>query len=268
MRLRNIVRRPLAAAVVAALLTFGAIPVAPAVETPELKDVDFSFDGLWEGIFGTFDRDQLRRGYQVYSEVCASCHAMHFLRYRHLGDEGGPEFTEDEVKAIAARYEVTDGPDRFGEFFQRPARPADPFVSPYPNDEAARAANGGALPPDLSLISKSREGGPDYVYSILTGYHEPPPGVEIREGLFYNPYFPGGQIAMPPPLSDGQVEYTDGTPATVEQMAMDVAAFLHWAAEPKLEQRREAGFKTIIYLAILAGLLYFSYRKVWARVHH
>lgn len=262
------VRRPLAAAAVTVLLGFGATPLARAVETPELKDVDFSFDGLWEGIFGTFEQDQLRRGYQVYSEVCASCHAMRFLHYRHLGDEGGPHFTEEEVKAIAARYEVTDGPDRFGEFFQRPARPADPFVKPYPNDEAARAANGGALPPDLSLITKSRENGPDYVYSLLTGYHEPPPGFELREGLFYNPYFPGAQIAMPPPLSDGLIEYTDGTPATVEQMAMDVSAFLHWAAEPKLVQRREAGFKTIIYLAILAGLLYASYRKVWARIHH
>jgi ubiquinol-cytochrome c reductase cytochrome c1 subunit len=236
---------------------------AVAAEHHELKDVSFSF----EGPFGRFDRAALQRGFQVYNEVCSACHSMNFMHYRNLAEEGGPEFSEAAVKAIAASKQVHDGPNAQGDMFDRPGRPSDAFVSPYPNEDAARAANAGAAPPDLSLIVKAREGGARYVYSILTGFQDPPPGVKVREGLHYNPYFPGEQIAMPPPLSDGLVQYTDGTKATVDQMAHDVATFLTWASEPKMEARKRTGFDVLIYLIIFAGLTYFAYRKVWAEHH-
>lgn len=235
-----------------------------AAEGHKLKDVSFSF----QGPFGTFDQAALQRGFQVYNEVCSACHAMNFLHYRNLAEPGGPGFTEQAVKAIAASKQVHDGPNAQGEMFDRPGRPSDHFVPPYPNEEASRAANAGALPPDLSLIVKAREGGAAYVYSILTGFHETPPSdVKVREGLYYNPYFPGEQIAMPPPLSDGLIQYTDGTKATVDQMAHDVATFLAWASEPKMEVRKRTGFDVLIYLIIFAGLTYFAYRKVWAEHH-
>jgi ubiquinol-cytochrome c reductase cytochrome c1 subunit len=242
-------------------LAFGGAAVA--TEHHELKDVSFSF----EGPFGRFDRAALQRGFQVYNEVCSACHSMNFMHYRNLAEEGGPEFSEAAVKAIAASKQVHDGPNAQGDMFDRPGRPSDAFVSPYPNEDAARAANAGAAPPDLSLIVKAREGGARYVYSILTGFQDPPPGVKVREGLHYNPYFPGEQIAMPPPLSDGLVQYTDGTKATVDQMAHDVATFLTWASEPKMEARKRTGFDVLIYLIIFAGLTYFAYRKVWAEHH-
>jgi ubiquinol-cytochrome c reductase cytochrome c1 subunit len=213
---------------------------------------------------GTFDRAAAQRGFQVYREVCSACHSVDYLAFRNLTALG---FSADEVAAVAAEYTVTDGPDDTGEMFERPARPADPIPPPYPNPEAARAANGGALPPDLSLITKARAGGADYVYSLMVGYGEAPAGEAPREGLNYNNYFPGHWIAMPPPLSDGQVSYTDGTEATVPQMAEDVATFLTWAGEPTLEQRKQSGLKVMLFLIVLTGLTYATMRKVWADAH-
>jgi cytochrome c1 len=270
-----------------ALAFAAALAASPALSseatTLPAEDVDFSF----EGPFGTFDRGQLQRGYLVYKDVCAQCHAMKFLRFRNLADPGGPEFSVEEVKAIAAGFEVTDGPNDQGEMFQRPGIPSDTFVSPYPNEKAARAAFEGALPPDLSLITKARagwqgtlptlyatkmfsgSGGPEYVYSLLTGYQEPPAGAEVVEGKSYNPYFQAGPwISMPPPLADGAVTYADDTKATVKQMAMDVSAFLAWAAEPKMVERKRLGFQVLIYMAVLTVLLYLVKKMIWARVEH
>jgi len=236
---------------------------AAASEGVELKHVDWSF----KAPFGMFDRAQLKRGFQVYQEVCAACHSIKYVYYRNLAEDGGPEFTEEEVKAIAADASVMDGPDADGEMFERPAEPKDKFVGPFPNDNAARAANNGALPPDLSLMTKARKNGPDYVYSLLTGYGEPPADLELAEGMTYNAYFPGHQTAMPAPLSDEQVTYEDGTAATVDQMAQDVTAFLTWTAEPKLEDRHRLGFKVMIFLTVLAGLLFATYKRVWRGRH-
>ena len=254
----------LSAAVLAAGLT--ALPLAPAEAAGDAKHpaaIDWSFNGL----FGTYDRNALRRGYQVYVEVCAACHSMNQIAFRNLSQPGGPEFSEAEVKALAKQYIVEDGPDDYGDMFERDALPKDKFPSPYPNENAARAANGGAYPPDLSLITKARGGGPDYVHALLSGYEDAPEGVELRAGLYYNPYMPGGKIAMPIPLMDELVEYSDGTEATVEQMSLDVTHFLNWAAEPELEQRKRTGFMVLIYLTIFAGLMYFSMRKIWADQH-
>lgn len=254
----------LSAAVVAVSLT--ALPLAPAQAAGDAKHpaaIDWSFNGL----FGTYDRNALRRGYQVYVEVCAACHSMNQIAFRNLSQPGGPEFSEAEVKALAKQYIVEDGPDDYGDMFERDALPKDKFPSPYPNENAARAANGGAYPPDLSLITKARGGGPDYVHALLSGYEDAPEGVEMRAGLYYNPYMPGGKIAMPIPLMDELVEYSDGTEATVEQMSLDVTHFLNWAAEPELEQRKRTGFMVLIYLTIFAGLMYFSMRKIWADQH-
>ena len=256
-------RLRLGAALGLALALGGILQAQAAEEGHRTKDVSFSF----EGPFGTFDRAALQRGFQVYNEVCAACHSMNFLYYRNLSQQGGPEFTEPAVKAIAAAKQVKDGPDAQGEMFERPGRPSDRFVAPYANEDAARAANAGAYPADLSLIVKAREGGADYVYSLLTGYREPPAGVQVREGLHYNAYFAGEQIAMPPPLSDGLIQYTDGTTASVDQMARDVTTFLAWASEPTAETRKRVGFQVLVYLTIFAGLTYFAYRKVWAEHH-
>ncbi|MEN6542970.1 cytochrome c1 [Parvibaculum sp.] len=236
---------------------------AAAAEAP-LKHVAWSFSGP----FGTYDRDALRRGYKVYKEVCSTCHAMGMVHFRNLAEKGGPEFTAAEVKAIASEYKVKDGPDTSGEMFERPGEGKDPFPSPYPNDEAA-AASLGAVPPDLSLIAKAREGGADYIYSLLNGYEEAPANVHVPAGGNYNPVFVVGSgiIAMPKPLNDGQVDYADGTPNTAEQMSKDVAQFLMWAAEPKLEQRHRLGLEVVIYLIALAGILYFATRKVWSDQH-
>lgn len=247
-------------------LVIGLAAIAPAHAAGDAmvpENVDWSFSGP----FGMFDRPALRRGLQVYQEVCASCHSLKFVSYRNLGEPGGPEFTEAEVKAIAADYEVTDGPDSEGDMFERPAEPKDRFVSPFENSQAARASNNGAFPPDLSLMTKARKNGPNYVYSLLTGYHDAPEEFELGEGMNYNPYFAGSQIAMAQPLFEDQVEYEDGTPATVEQMSKDVVTFLHWAAEPKMEERKRLGFKVLIFLVIFAGLLYATYRRVWEDQH-
>jgi len=248
----------------ALVLGLGLGPVDAADEAPTPPDVSWSF----EGPFGTYDRAELQRGYQVYREVCAACHSMDLLSFRNLGQPGGPEFSADQVAAMAAQVEVTDGPDDTGEMFTRPGVPSDAFPAPFPNDQAARAANGGALPPDLSVIVKARPNGADYIHGLLVGYQDPPAGFELTPGMSYNLYFPGHQIAMPPPLNEGQVEYADGTEATVERMARDVTAFLAWAAEPKLEARHRLGFQVMIYLIVLAVLLYFSKRRIWARLGH
>jgi cytochrome c1 len=218
--------------------------------------------------FGTYDQAQLQRGYHVYKNVCSNCHSMRLLSYRNLGELGGPHFSPDAVKTLASQVQVTDGPDDKGEMFQRPGRPSDHFRSPYPNDEAARAANRGALPPDLSVIAKARAGGPDYIYALLTGYEKAPAGFEMTEGMQYNKAFPGHQVAMPSPLDDMVIPYTDGTKPTVDNYAKDVSAFLMWAAEPKLEERHKLGARVMIFLIIFAVIMYLSKRAVWARLHH
>ena len=219
----------------------------------------------FKGIFGTFDRASLQRGYQVYQEVCSGCHSAQHLSYRNLSEKGGPEFSVEEAKAIAAQFEVEDGPNSDGEMFMRPGRLSDKFVKPYPNVEASTAANGGTYPPDMSVLAKARKGGADYIYSLLLGYEEPPEGFEIEEGVYYNKYMSGNKIKMTAPLSDGLVEYSDGTQSTTAQMAKDITTFLVWTAEPHLESQHRMGFKVIIYLIILLTLVYMSKQKVWSR---
>ena len=233
----------------------------------------------YSGMFGEFDRPALRRGLQVYREVCAACHSLELIAFRNLQALG---FSEDEVQSIAEEYEVEDGPDDEGEMFLRPAKASDRFPPPFPNDQAARAANNGALPPDLSLITKARAGehiffaggsklneyGSDYLFSLLTGYEdEPPEGVEMMDGMYYNHWFAGHQIAMAPPLVDDGVEYADGTAATVEQQARDVTAFLAWAADPNAEARRNMGVKVILFLIVFTAMLYALKKKIWSDVH-
>jgi cytochrome c1 len=249
-------------------------------------------DWTFAGIVGHFDRAQLRRGYAVYKGICAACHGLKQVRFRNLGEPGGPEFSEANVEAFATEAQVTDGPNDDGEMFQRPGKPADRLPSPYPNDKAAAAAQNGAVPPDLSVMAKARtyerhaawyaepitwisdivtayqEAGPDYITALLMGYAEPPAGFPMAPGMNYNKAFPGHQIAMPNPLSDGLVEYADGTPATAENYAKDVSAFLMWTAEPKLEERKRMGLKVMVYLIILAGLLYLSKRALWRNIPH
>ena len=233
-----------------------------SAESGDLLKVNWSFRGLT----GKFDRASLQRGFQVYKEVCSSCHSMQYLSYRNLGEPGGPEFSIEEVKSIAASVEINDGPDSQGEMFTRPGRPSDKFKSPYPNVNAATAANGGAYPPDMSVLVKARPGGADYIYSLLMGYKEPPAGMSLDDGVYYNKHIIGNKIKMAEPLSDGIVEYTDGSEATVDQMAKDVTTFLTWAAEPELEARHKTGIKVVIYLILLTILVYFSMKKIWSRV--
>jgi len=235
---------------------------ANASEKVKLLKPDWSFKGL----FGKFDRGSLQRGYQVYTEVCSSCHSMKYLSYRNLYEPGGPEFTEEQVKAMAANFEVTDGPNNDGEMFTRPAKLSDKFVMPFENVKAAQAANGGAYPPDMSVLAKARSGGVDYIYSVLLGYEDPPSGVTLDDGVYYNKYMYGNNIKMSEPLSDNLIEYNDGTVASKEQMAKDVTTFLMWAAEPHLEARHKMGFKAILYLIILTILVYFSMKKIWSRI--
>ena len=233
-----------------------------AESSNDLLKVDWSF----KSFFGKFDRASLQRGYQVYNEVCASCHSLKYLSYRNLSEKGGPEFSEAEAKAIASNFEVTDGPDSTGEMFTRPARLSDKFVKPYANEEEAKTVNGGAYPPDMSVLVKARAGGADYIYSLLLGYEDPPANVKLDEGVYYNKYMYGNKIKMSAPLSDDLVEYSDGTKATTEQMSKDVVNFLMWAAEPHLEQRHKFGFRVIIYLVIISILVYFSMKKIWSRI--
>ena len=233
-----------------------------SAEKVEYLKTDWTFKGL----FGKFDRASLQRGYQVYTEVCAACHSMKYLSYRNLSEKGGPEFSVAQAKAIAASFEVTDGPNADGDMFQRPGKLSDKFVMPYENVKAAEAANGGAYPPDMTVLVKARGGGVDYIYSLLQGYEEAPSGITLDDGVHYNKYMYGNKIKMSAPLSDDIVEYSDRTKATVEQMSKDVTTFLMWAAEPSLEARHQMGFKAIIYLIILTILVYFSMKRIWSRV--
>lgn len=270
-------------------LLLAALPLTAqaAGERVEPPALSWSFAGP----FGTFDRAQLQRGYKVFKEVCASCHGASLLRFRNLSQPGGPEFTPSQITALAATYQVKDGPNDSGEMFDRPGRAADAFPSPFPNEQAARAANGGAYPVDLSVIAKARtyergfprfvfdiftqyqEQGPDYLAALLAGYKDPPPeGVTLLPGQYYNTYMPGHLIAMPKPLNDGQVEYPKGAdgqpqvPETEAQYARDVTAFLVWAAEPHLEQRKRIGLQVMFFLLIFGSLLYYTKKKVWSRM--
>lgn len=235
----------------------------------------------FSGPFGYYDKAQLQRGLKVYTEVCSACHSMKLVAFRTLEDLG---YSEAQVKTFAANYEVQDGPNSQGEMFTRKALPSDHFPSPFPNDEAAAASNNGAVPPDMSLLAKAREvergfpqfifdiftqyqeGGPDYIHSLLTGYEEPPAGFQVPQGSHYNPYFDAAAtFAMPKPLSDGQVTYDDGTPQTVDQYSRDVSAFLMWASEPHLEDRKHLGFMVIVFLLIFSTLIYLTKRSVYAK---
>jgi len=295
-------------ALAAAMLAAPAALAAGGKAEP-YKTGDWSFSGP----FGTYDKEAVQRGFQVYRQVCAACHSVKLLAIRNLGDKGGPYHLDQcpegvpegtkcsdpnanpYVKAIAAEYQVTDGPDDSGDMFQRPGIPSDRFPKPFANEQMARLANGGALPPDLSLIVKARKDGADYIYSLLTGYQEAPATVTVAAGQHYNPYFAGdmsqllkeeyrdeeghpkkgvevphgGVLAMAPPLVDGIVDYADeATPETVDQYAHDVVNFLAWASEPKMEQRKRLGFMTVAYLLLLSGVLYWSYKTLWAKVDH
>ena len=222
------------------------------------------FNWTFNGLFGTYDRAELQRGYQVYSQVCSNCHGMKELYYRNLKEIG---LNDEQVKAVAASNQVSGGLDNEGKETERDGLPSDHFRAPYANEKAARAANGGALPPDQSVIVKAREGGADYIRALLNGYREAPEGVKVGEGLYYNIWFPGKQLAMPAPLRDGLVDYADKTPASVEQMSTDVTAFLTWAAEPEMEVRKQMGVKWVSIFALLTGLTYMVKKKVWKNVH-
>ena len=255
----------------------GGTPHYP-LEHPHAEDWSFA------GPFGTYDRGQLQRGLKVYRESCSACHSMSLVSFRTLESLG---YSEAQVKALAAEYTVVDGPDSAGDMFERPGIPSDHFPSPFANPEQAAASNNGAVPPDFSLLAKARgvergfptfifdiftqyaEGGPDYIYALLTGYEEEAPeGVAVPDGAYYNPHFIAGPaLAMPPPLSDGQITYDDGAPETLDQYSKDIAAFMMWAAEPHLEARKRTGFVVMIFLALFAGLMYLTKRKVWTDAH-
>lgn len=254
--MRKLILPLLAAAIVA-----GAGTAAQAHEGVELLKPGFSF----EGVTGRYDPAALKRGFQVFHEVCSNCHSLNLVAYRNLKAIG---LTDDEVKAVAAEREVQDGPNDEGQMFQRPARPSDKYVPPFPNVKAAAAANGGAAPPDLSLMAKAREGGPSYIYSLLLGFEDAPPeGVTLPDGKFYNKVFPGHVISMPPPVQDDIVTYADGTKASKEQIAKDISTFLNWTAEPELDARKSLGIEVLAFLAVLTALLYAMKRQIWKDVH-
>lgn len=250
--------------IIAVLMLFFAVPALAAESAHALK----APEGGWPhaGVFGSYDRGALQRGFAVYKQVCAACHSMNLMAYRNLTAIG---FSEEEVKAIAAEKTVMDGPDDEGKMFERPARPSDHFVAPYPNEKASRAANNGAYPPDLSLIVKARHGGENYIYSLLMSYGETPPeGMKMMDGMNYNPFYPGGQIAMANPLpADDLVTYGDGTKATHEQMVKDVVQFLAFAAEPHMEDRKRIGIRVILFLMVMAGIFYAAKRQLWSKMH-
>ncbi|MEO5375078.1 MAG: cytochrome c1 [Alphaproteobacteria bacterium] len=258
--MRRFIVSILGAAALTAAVTV-ATPPAAASGGAHLEKQSWSFDGM----FGTFDQAALKRGWQVYKEICSNCHSMNLVAYRNLSALG---FTEEEIKAIAHEKEKEDGPNEQGERFTRFAKPSDRIVPPYANEQAARAAQNGALPPDFSLITKARKGGADYVYNLMLGYKDTPPAdVTLMPGMNYNPVFPGGQIAMAPQLFDGMVKYADGTASTPEQMAKDIATFLTWAAEPELNERHGMGVKTLLFLVVLTAMFYALKRQIWAPVH-
>jgi len=240
------------------LFSIGTAQAAGNVTPPPKQDWSFN------GIFGSYDRASAQRGFQVYKDVCSACHSLNYVYYRHLTGIG---LNEQQIQAIASTVEVTDGPNDNGEMFQRKGLPRDRFAAPFPNEKAARAANNGAYPPDLSLIVKARHGGADYLSALLTGYAKAPKGMKLPEGMNYNKYFPGHQIAMVPPLAEGAVEYSDGTKATVGQMAQDVTTFLAWTASPEMEQRKRLGIKVLLFLLVLTGMLLALKRQIWSKVH-
>jgi cytochrome c1 len=268
----------------ALLLIGGAMGLAGgkarAAETETPPALKWSFHGP----FGTFDRAQLQRGFKVYREVCQSCHGLTLVSFRNLAERGGPEFSRAQAATVAAEYKIKDGPNDQGEMFERPGRVADQFPAPFPNEQAARVANGGAAPPDLSLVAKARtyergfpwfvldiltqyqEQGVDYLVALLKGYEDPPQGFTLPQGSQYNKYFPGHAIGMPQPLQDNQVTYDDGSPQTLDQYSKDVAAFLMWTAEPHLEARKRIGFQVMVFLIVFAVLLYFTKKRVWSAV--
>ncbi len=243
-----------------ALLTLSNYAYA-AGDAPAPPKREWSFNGM----FGAFERDKLQRGFKVYQEVCASCHSLKYINFRNLVEIG---FTEEEAKFIASEATVPGGIDDEGEPFERPGRLSDPLPKPFPNDNAARAANGGAMPPDLSLITKNRNYGPNYIFALLTGYIDPPSGFELSPGMSYNKWFAGHQIAMSAPLSEDIVDYPDGTKASIDQMAEDITHFLHWAANPELEERHSLGFQVLIFLGLLTILFWFVKRAVWRKIDH
>jgi len=276
-------------ALLAASISVAASPAFAAGGSAQIERQNWPFSG----IFGQYDETQLQRGFQVYKEVCSACHGLTRIAFRNLSEPGGPNFPEAQVKAMAATYEIPAGPNDEGEMYTRPGRLSDKFPALYANDKAARMMNGGALPPDLSLIAKARgvphpdgvfthvltmasdiatgyqEAGADYIYALLTSYKdEPPEGFELQDLLYYNAAYPGNQIAMAPPLYDQGIVYEDGTEATVSQQAKDVSAFLQWAADPSHDQRKQMGWVALLYLIITAALLYVAKRKVWANVKH
>ena len=244
----------------AALVSTGAAPGRSAEGVPLP-----SYEWPHAGIFGTIDKAAAQRGFQVYKEVCAGCHGLKLVSFRNLAGIG---FSADDVKAVAAGYEVVDGPDDEGDMFTRPGKPADRFPAPYPNLESAQAANGGIVPPDLSVMAKARPGGENYLVALMTGYDDPPDGAEAPPGMHYNHYFPGHYIGMPKMLNDGGVEYVDGTEATELQMAMDVATFLAFTAEPHLDRRKELGVRVLLFLVVFACLMYATKRHLWRNVGH
>lgn len=219
----------------------------------------------WDGVFGQYDKPALKRGYQVFHEVCSNCHSLRLVAYRNLSAVG---LTEDEIKAVAAERELPDAPNDEGVIANRAGRASDKWIAPFPNEKAAAAANGGAAPPDLSLMAKARVGGPNYVYSLMLGYEDAAPeGVTIPDGKFYNKVFPGHAISMPPQMMDDLVTYADGTKATKEQLAHDVTTFLNWAAEPELNERKSLGLKVMIFLGVLTALMYALKRQIWKNIH-
>ena len=242
-------------------LALTAVTGAVAQEIPEPVSQSWSFNG----VFGTYDRAALQRGFQVYREVCAACHSMNLLAYHDLEGIG---YKPAEIKAIAASVSVPDDPDDTGEVKDRPGRPSDHFKAPFANEKAAQAANNGALPKDLSLIVRGRPFGPDYIYALMTGFGTAPADMKMAKGMNYNTAFPGHQIAMPPPLSDDRVTYADGTKATLNQEAHDVATFLSWASDPHLEDRHRLGARVMIFLLAFCGVMYGVKRKVWSNVQH
>jgi ubiquinol-cytochrome c reductase cytochrome c1 subunit len=249
-------------AAVAALAFVLPVGAVTAEDEPALPKQDWSFNG----VFGRFDLPQVQRGFQIYKEVCSSCHSLNYISFRDFEALG---YSEGQIKALAAQYEVEDGPDDNGDMFKRKARPSDHLPKPFANDALARLSNNGALPPDLSLMAKAREGGPDYIYNLLLGYSDPPPGVTVADGMSYNKWFVAGahQIAMPQQIMDDRVSYDDkDIPTTAPQLAKDVTAFLMWTAEPKLEVRHATGIRVMLYTIFFTVLAYFLKRRIWARL--
>lgn len=245
-----------AAAALTLALPFTAMSAEDEIHIPQEK-------WTFNGVLGHFDKPQIQRGFQVYKEICAACHSLEYIAFRNFESLG---YSEAQIKALAAEYEVEDGPDDNGDMFKRKGKASDRLPKPYPNDKFARAANNGALPPDLSLIAKARHGGPDYIYHLLTGYEDPPADMKIAEGMNYNKFFTGHQIAMPKQIEDDKVTYADGTPTDAKQLSRDVAAFLMWTAEPKMEVRHATGLRVILFTLLFTVLAYFLKRRIWARL--